>query len=97
MISRRVINEPLRHAQATDIAIAERFEWDYENANEYDLYEACEAIGYWWDERNQAYYGPDSPRHPNNMTAPEQNRRIREAQALDDWNAGKPIKILVKR
>lgn len=43
-------DEARKHMDALDIAAAEEFEWDYQDADPDDLYAAVEAIGYSWDE-----------------------------------------------
>lgn len=45
---------------AEDVAAAEGFEWDVGNAEDHDLYEAIEAMGYVWDERRTMWFGPES-------------------------------------
>jgi hypothetical protein len=51
--------EATKYMDALDIAAAEGFEWDYENAADYDLYEAVEILGYWWDDTQKRWHGPE--------------------------------------
>lgn len=43
------IEEGFKRIYADDLALGLGFEWDYEVADDCDLYEALEAIGYEWD------------------------------------------------
>ncbi len=44
--------ESYKRIYADDLAAGLGFEWDYEGAKDYDLYEALEAMGYKWDGQN---------------------------------------------
>lgn len=40
---------------AEDVAAAECFEWNYEEASDWDLYEAIESMGYTWNEEQTTW------------------------------------------
>lgn len=47
-----------KHIYALDAAAADCFEWDYENADPDDLYEALELCGWEWDEETKTWISP---------------------------------------
>jgi hypothetical protein len=52
-------HEVIKHGDALELAAAEGFEWDYESADPDALYDALEAIGYWWDDDARRWHGPE--------------------------------------
>lgn len=50
-----------KYLYALDIAVAEQFEWEYESADEDALYECVELLGYWWDDAETRWHGPEEP------------------------------------
>lgn len=63
-------DETVKHGGALDIAAAEGFEWDYEDADPDDLYESIEVMGYWYDEDAGNWLGPENPRNPMSFPTP---------------------------
>jgi hypothetical protein len=78
-----------KYMYALDLAAGLGFEWDYEDADEYDLYEAIEIIGYSWD--GEGWSLPQAP--IVNKPAPKPRRkRANVLEQLEAWKSGKPIK-----
>lgn len=76
----------IKRADAEDIAAAESFAWSYEAAEDDELYDAIEALGYTWDEDEERWIGPEV------MQRHDEDQVQRDREALMAWNAGKPIK-----
>jgi len=80
------IEEGYKRINAEELAAMIGFEWDYENAEDCDLYEALEAMGYTW--KGEEYGG--------NWVAPVTERKLRTRrprqldiqERLRQWNAG---------
>jgi hypothetical protein len=88
------IEEGYKRIYANDLAAGLGFEWDYEEAQDHDLYEAIEVQGYEWD--GTSWLSPERQRDAARLRASQIKKPRRKKpnvqQQLEQWNAGKPIR-----
>lgn len=87
------IEEGYKRIYANDLAAGLGFEWNYEEAEDHDLYEAIEAQGYEWN--GTSWLSPERQRDAARLRAskPKKTRRKKadDQGRLEEWNAGKPL------
>ena len=84
----------MKYSYAIELAAGLGFEWDYENAPAYDLYEALEGMGYTWVPERGSWLSADYlARHaiPPTEKRPRR-RRPTDAERLRQWNDQEPIR-----
>lgn len=88
------INDVYKRIYADDLAAALDFEWDYEGADDDDVYEALEAMGYVWYPERSSWLAPEAQEAVARVQKADQVKAQCELARLAAWNAGEPIKAV---
>ena len=85
------IAEGYKRIYADDLAQGLGFEWDYESAEDHDLYEALEGMGYHWN--GKSWLAPEyTPEQKLKKTRRRRKTKAQMEEQLLAWKNGEPIR-----